>query len=93
MNLNWLTRRNRFKNKPKAQTAKWQAPKFITEWRTYARRTAVIAIVIGGLVALTWALDRPIRVISMDGNFQRVSPGQIEKAGNFFLTALFFSTA
>jgi cell division protein FtsQ len=35
---------------------------------------------LGALAALTWALDRPVRVISMDGSFQRVSPGQIEKA-------------
>ena len=27
-----------------------------------------------------WALDRPVQVISMDGAFQRVSPGEIEKA-------------
>jgi cell division protein FtsQ len=41
---------------------------------------ALLALIIGALTALTWALDRPIRVISMDGSFQRVSPGQIEKA-------------
>ncbi len=41
---------------------------------------ALLLILVGALSALTWALDRPVRVISIDGSFQRVSPGQIEKA-------------
>jgi cell division protein FtsQ len=79
MNLTRLMRRNRFKNKPKAQKPAWKVPKFVVEWRSYARRAALLMLLVGGLAALTWALDRPVRVISMDGSFQRVSPGQIEK--------------
>ena len=80
MNLNLALRRNRFKNKPKAQKPPWQWPAFIVEWRIHARRAALLVVLAGGLSALAWALDRPLRVISMDGSFQRVSPGQIEKA-------------
>jgi cell division protein FtsQ len=80
MNMNWLMPRNRFKNKPKAQKPKWKWPAFVSEWRIYARRVALLALAVGALAGLTWALDRPLRVISMDGSFQRVSPGQIEKA-------------
>jgi cell division protein FtsQ len=80
MNFNWLTRRNRFKNRAKAERPPRQWPKFIAAWRIYARRTALLALTLGALAALTWALDRPVRVISMDGSFQRVSPGQIEQA-------------
>jgi len=80
MNLSWLIRRNRYKNRSKTEKAKWHWPKFITEWRIYARRATLLAFTIGALAALTWALDRPVRVISMDGSFQRVSPGQIEQA-------------
>jgi cell division protein FtsQ len=80
MNFNWLTRRNRFKNRKMAEKPRWQWPKIITAWRIYARRATLLALTIGALGALTWALDRPVRVISMDGSFQRVSPGQIEKA-------------
>jgi cell division protein FtsQ len=94
MNLNRLMRRNRFKskNKPKTEKAPWKWPKFVTEWRLYARRAALLAVLVGALTALTWALDRPVRVISMDGSFQRVSPGQIEKAvapftGSGFMSA------
>ena len=81
MNLNLVLRRNRFKNKPKVQNrTRWKWPAFVIEWRSYARRAALLVLLAGGLGALTWALDRPVRVISMDGSFQRVSPGQIEKA-------------
>jgi cell division protein FtsQ len=91
MNLKGLMRRNRFKNKPKAQKPPWKWPAFVVEWRTYARRTAVLVLLVGGLTALTWALDRPVRVISMDGAFQRVSPGQIEKAVAHFSQVGFMS--
>ena len=85
--LNTLIRRNRYKskNRSKAEKPAWQWPPgfahvVVTEWRSYARRAALIGLVAGALAALAWALDRPVRVISMDGSFQRVSPGQIEKA-------------
>jgi cell division protein FtsQ len=92
MNLNLVLRRNRFKNKPKVQnTTRWKWPAFVIEWRSYARRAALLVLLAGGLGALTWALDRPVRVISMDGSFQRVSPGQIEKAVAPFSQAGFMS--
>src|ERR1700733_3539995 len=72
--------RNRFKSRPKAQQARWKWPAFFRDWRLYARRGALVLMLVGALSALTWALDRPVRVISIDGSFQRVSPGQIEKA-------------
>jgi cell division protein FtsQ len=91
MNLQWLTRRNRYKKRALPGKPPRQWPKFIREWRLYARRTALLLLLVGALGALTWALDRPIRVISMDGAFQRVSPGQIEKAVAPFTKAGFMS--
>jgi cell division protein FtsQ len=91
MNWNLALRRNRFKNKPKEAKPRWKWPTFVIEWRTYARRAALLLLLVGGLAALTWALDRPVRVISMDGSFQRVSPGQIEKAVAPFSQAGFMS--
>lgn len=91
MNLNLSLRRNRFKNQPKAEKPRYQWPTFVIEWRNYARRVVVLLALAGGLSALTWALDRPVRVISMDGSFQRVSPGQIEKAVAPFAHAGFMS--
>jgi cell division protein FtsQ len=80
MKWNLSFRRNRFKNKPKAEKPGWKWPTFVIEWRRHARRAALVVLLTGGFAMLTWALDRPVRVISMDGSFQRVSPGQIEKA-------------
>jgi cell division protein FtsQ len=91
MNLNWVLRRNRFKNKPKVQKEPWKWLNGVIEWRRHARRVALLALLGAGLTALTWALDRPVRVISMDGSFQRVSPGQIEKAVAPFAHAGFMS--
>ena len=93
MNLNWLMRRNRFKpkNKPKAEKREWQWPAFVTQWRTYLRRAALLLLIVSAVGALAWGLDRPVRVISMDGSFQRVSPGQIEKAVAPFAHAGFMS--
>jgi cell division protein FtsQ len=89
--MNLTLRRNRFKNKPKTPKAQWRWPAFVLQWRTYLRRGALLLLMIGALSALTWALDRPVRVISMDGSFQRVSPGQIEKAVAPFANAGFMS--
>jgi cell division protein FtsQ len=72
--------RNRFKKKPKADKTPWQWPAYLSDWRVYLRRGGLMLALVGSLSALTWALDRPVRVISIDGSFQRVSPGQIEKA-------------
>ena len=91
MNWNLSWRRNRFKSKPKVQKPQWQWLERGIEWRRYARRAASVVLLTGGLAALTWALDRPVRVISMDGSFQRVSPGQIEKAVAPFSQAGFMS--
>jgi cell division protein FtsQ len=91
MNLQRLMRRNRFKKPAKTQKATWQWPAMVREWRTHARRVALLLLIGGALVGLTWALDRPIRVISMDGAFQRVSPGEIEKAVAPFTQSGFMS--
>ena len=91
MNVQSLTRRNRFKKPPNPETRVWQWPAFFKNWRLHARRTALLSVLVGALGALTWALDRPIRVISMDGAFQRVSPGQIEKAVAPYTQAGFMS--
>jgi cell division protein FtsQ len=82
MNLYGLMRRNRFKPKkqPAARAGGIQRPAFFRRWRQHVRRGALLLLILGSLAALTWALDRPVRVVSIDGSFQRVSPGQIETA-------------
>jgi cell division protein FtsQ len=80
MDLNRLVRRNRFKNRPTPSKAPRQWPKVIVEWRKYGKRAVLVALTLAVLGACLLALDRPVQTISMDGSFQRVSPGQIEKA-------------
>jgi cell division protein FtsQ len=75
-----LIHRNRFKDKPAPKKRRWKWPAFSKDWRLYVRRGGLVLALVGALGALTWALDRPVHVISIDGSFQRVSPGQIEKA-------------
>ena len=75
-----LLRRNRFKNKTKEAKRRFKWPAFLRDWRLYVRRGGLVLTLVGALSALAWALDRPVRVISIDGSFQRVSPGQIERA-------------
>jgi cell division protein FtsQ len=78
-----LFRHNRFKNRTRTEQQD-RPPGFaqalVTGWRTHARRAVLLGLAAGALAALLWGLDRPVRMISMDGSFQRVSPGQIEKA-------------
>jgi cell division protein FtsQ len=92
MNFNWLIRRNRFKNRPTPSKASWQWPKFIVDWRKYGKRAGVVVLTLAVLGAFLLALDRPVRTVSMDGSFQRVSPGQIEKAVAPYAHAGFLST-
>jgi cell division protein FtsQ len=75
-----LMHRNRFKRKAETERARRQWPAFFQNWRVHARRGGLVLILAAALSALTWALDRPVHVISIDGSFQRVSPGQVEKA-------------
>jgi cell division protein FtsQ len=89
-----IFRRNRFKKRVKpgrsAPRAALSALAGI-DWRRHLRKVAVLGGLAACLGALSWALDRPVHVISMDGSFQRVSPGQIEKAVAPFLDAGFMS--
>jgi cell division protein FtsQ len=93
LNLNRLIRRNRFKNRATpSKAAAWQLPKLIVEWRKYGKRAGVVALILAVLGAFLLALDRPVRTVSMDGSFQRVSPGQIEKAVAPYAHTGFLST-
>ncbi len=90
MILDLFKPQNRFKAKAKpAKRSWWRVPEI--DWRLHARRVAVLGILICSLIALSFVLDRPIRVMSIDGSFQRVSPGQVEQAAAPFLKAGFMS--
>ncbi len=81
----FLSRRNRFKSRAKTPKSGPRWPQLAIDWKSCGRKAAVLALVAGCLGALGWALDRPVRAIAIDGPFQRVSPGQIEKAAAPYL--------
>ena len=93
MSLTLAMRRNRFKSRPVPKKVRWQWPAFLGDWGVNLRRGALLLVLVGALSALTWALDRPVRVISIDGSFQRVSPGQVEKAVAPFASQGFMSAS
>jgi cell division protein FtsQ len=88
---NWLGRRNRFKAARSSAGRKWSWSGLAIDWRAYAHRVALLACIAACLGALTWFCNRPLRVIAMDGNFQRVSPVQIEKVVAPFLNTGFMT--
>jgi cell division protein FtsQ len=94
MNLNRLLQRNRMRAKPRTrgkEKSGWQWSGFLGRWRTHARRGALLLLILASLGALTWALDRPVRIVSIDGSFQRVSPGEVEETLRPFAHAGFMS--
>ena len=89
-----LGRRNRFKARAQPQKrarAKSELAAWRVAWRAHAGKLAGVALVIAALVALAVGLDRPVETIAMDGAFQRVSPGEIEKAVRPFMRTGFLS--
>jgi cell division protein FtsQ len=49
-------------------------------WRRWALTALTLAALLGGLAALGVLLDQPIQRIFIAGRFQRVSPGDVERA-------------
>lgn len=88
---NWLRRRNRFKDRKQGTRGRWRLPRIAIDWRGLAHRIALVASIVACVAALAWVCNRPLRVIAMDGNFQRVSPVQIEKAVAPYLNAGFMT--
>lgn len=74
---NWLRRGNRYR-KARTEQRRWSLRLPAIDWRAVANRAALVGSIVACLAALTWACNRPVRVIAMDGSFQRVSPVQIE---------------
>ncbi len=84
---------NRFK--PKAKPARRRTDILqrlrAVDWKRHLRRLAVVGMLVGSLTGLSLILDRPIRHLSIDGTFQRVSPGQVEQVAAPLLKAGFMS--
>ncbi len=74
MRLPW-TKRNR--RKPRAEGPRWFER---LNWRALGATAAVVAFCVACVVGLLFAVDRPVRRVVVEGEFQRVSPPEIEAA-------------
>ena len=49
-------------------------------WRRWGIAAAIVVALLCGVAALSMVLDQPIQRVLISGSFQRVSPGDIERA-------------
>jgi cell division protein FtsQ len=80
---------NRMKKPAKPPRAPWQLPRIA--WHKTAVPAAVLAVLAGLVVGLRFLVDQPIRAVSIDGSFQRVSPLEVEQAVAPFMKEGFMS--
>jgi cell division protein FtsQ len=69
--------RRRPKNRRKPSEARLRLPRI--NWRALGVASAVVALIACGTAAVAWALNRPIEQVSVEGRFQRVAPGDVER--------------
>jgi cell division protein FtsQ len=83
--LGTLGRRNRFKSRTQPKSRPQVLPRLLAAGRAHARLFALATLALAACLAVLLVLDRPVATIAMDGAFQRVSPGEIEKAVRPFM--------
>ncbi|HKE44357.1 MAG TPA: cell division protein FtsQ/DivIB [Steroidobacteraceae bacterium] len=66
------------RNRRRLPQREWRLPGI--QWRRIGAALAFFALAAGVAYGLMFALDQPIRVVSVEGKFQRVSPVQVEQA-------------
>jgi cell division protein FtsQ len=88
-----MKKRNRKKGETSfvQRTFAWVTPWLAGSARSVLSIFALLALGIVCLWGVTWVLDRPIAVVEVGGNFQRVAPVQIEGAVAPFRGAGFLS--
>jgi cell division protein FtsQ len=69
--------RRRPKNRRKPSEARLRLPQI--NWRALGVAGSAVALIAGGTAAVAWALNRPIEQVSVEGRFQRVAPGDVER--------------
>jgi len=48
-------------------------------WRALGVTAGVLGLIAGTAAALVWALNQPIETVAVEGRFQRVAPGDVER--------------
>lgn len=67
----------RTKNRRKPTERSWRLPAI--HWRRLGAALAALAALAAAAAGLAAALDQPIASVSVEGSFQRVSPGDVER--------------
>ncbi|MGP8034094.1 MAG: cell division protein FtsQ/DivIB [Steroidobacteraceae bacterium] len=67
----------RARNRRKPRERSFALPRL--NWRALASWLGALAAVGGALAAVSWALNQPVTAVSVEGRFQRVSPGDVER--------------
>lgn len=79
----------RKRNRRKLGSREWRLPSI--DWRHVGTTLAFFGLATAASYGLIFALDQPIRIISLEGRFQRVSPMQIEQVATNGLDAGFMT--
>ncbi len=66
------------RNRRKVPQRSWRLP--AVNWRRMVTAIVFFALATFAAYGLIFALDQPIRIVSIEGRFQRVSPVQVEQA-------------
>ena len=69
---------NRPKNRRKQSERNWRLP--AVNWRRWGIAAGTLAAVLAAATTLFVVLDKPIQKVLISGRFQRVSPGDVERA-------------
>jgi cell division protein FtsQ len=69
---------SRPKNRRKPSQRRWTLPH--VNWRGLGMTLATLSVIAGVALAAAWAFDQPIEAVSVQGRFQRVAPGDVERA-------------
>lgn len=67
------------KNRRKPREARRRLRLPAINWAYVGYTAVALAVIGGGAALLMWALNRPIETIAVNGRFQRVTPGDVER--------------
>ena len=69
----------RAKNRRKSKEARRRLRLPALNWRYLAYTLSALALIACATAAISWALNQPIETVAVQGRFQRVTPGDVER--------------
>ena len=70
--------RARNRRRTETRSRRWRLPQL--NWRALVLTGSSVGAVAVAAAAVAWALDQPVREVSVQGRFQRVSAVDVERA-------------